>query len=122
MTVQQTIYSTFLHLSAGLRSTQDDEGAVKFWPTGKSQGVEVINVSDEKFGEIVANAGLRCIGTEGAGVSFGYEDGHWNPALVPNLGASIDDWPGHDWAALALRTASEMRIITVDSVLLRVSI
>lgn len=100
MTDQETTYSTFLHLSAGLRSTQDEEGSVKFWPTGKNQGVEVTSFPQDKFGEIVADAGLHCIGNEERVWSSGYEDRHWNPALVPNLGASIADWPGHDWAAL----------------------
>ncbi len=100
MTDQETTNSTFLHLSAGLRSTQDVEGSVKFWPTGKNQGVEVTSFPEDKFGKIVANAGLRCIGNEERVWSSGYEDRHWNPALVPNLGANIADWPGHDWAAL----------------------
>ncbi|MBU2587732.1 MAG: hypothetical protein KJ872_06415 [Alphaproteobacteria bacterium] len=100
MTVQETTYSTFLHFSAGLRSTQDEEGAVRFWPIGKNQGVEVTSFPDGKFGEIVANADLRCIGNEERVWSSGYEDRYWNPALVPNLGANIADWPGHDWAAL----------------------
>lgn len=100
MTVQETTYSTFLHLSAGMRSTQDKEGSVRFWPIGKNQGVEVTSFPNEKFGEIVASSGLRCIGIEERVWSSGYEERHWNPALLPNLGASIADWPGHDWAAL----------------------
>jgi hypothetical protein len=100
MTVQETTYSTFLHLSAGLRSTQDVEGVVRFWPIGKNQGVDITSFPDDKFGEILANAGLHCIGNEERVWSSGYEDRHWNPALVPKLGASIADWPGHDWAAL----------------------
>jgi hypothetical protein len=100
MTDQETTYSKFLHLSAGMRSTTDVEGTFKFWPTGKNQGVEVTSFPHEKFGEIVANAGLRSIGIEEQACSSGYEDRYWNPSLVPNLGANIADWPGHDWAAL----------------------
>jgi hypothetical protein len=100
MADQETTYSTFLHLSAGLRSTKDVDGAFKFWPTGKNQGVEVTSFPEEKFGEIVVNAGLRGIGSEERVWSSGYEDRFWNPALFPNLGANIADWPGHDWAAL----------------------
>lgn len=100
MVVQEATYSTLLHFSAGLRSSLDEEGAIRFWPIRKNRGFEVTSFPSEKFGEIVANAGLRCIGNEERVWSSGYEDRHWNPALVPNLEASIAAWPGHDWAAL----------------------
>lgn len=101
MTDKERTYATFLHLSAGLRSTQDREGAVKFWPSGKNQCVEVKSLPDEEFGEVIAGAGLVCIGSEERVWSSGYEDRHWNPSLIPGVGANIADWPGHDWAALA---------------------
>ena len=100
MTDKETTYSTFMHLSAGLRTTTDDDGSVKFWPYGKNLCVEVESLPQAQFGEIIANAGLRCIGNEERAWAAGYEDRFWNPALVPGLGESIADWPGHDWAAL----------------------
>jgi hypothetical protein len=99
MTESESSYSTFIHLSAGLRTTIDD-GTVKFWPCGKNLGVEVASFPQKQFGEIITNAGLRCIGNEERAWKNGYEDRFWNPALVPGLGESIADLPGHDWSAL----------------------
>lgn len=96
----EVTYATFVHLSGGLRTTLSDEGAVRFWPFEKHQFLEITDFPADRLGEMLSKAGLRCIGNEERVWQDGYEDRFWNPALIPGLGKSVADWPGHDWAAL----------------------
>lgn len=100
MASNETTYSQFMHLSAGLRVTRSDGSKVCFWPFGKNEAAEIPEFPLEKFGEVLVRAGLRCIGNEERLWSDGYEDRVWNPALLPGVGDKIGEWPGHDWAAL----------------------
>ncbi|MGB7374368.1 hypothetical protein [Pontixanthobacter sp.] len=100
MTSSETTYSQFMHLSAGLRVTKDDDSKVRFFPFSKNEAVEVPEFPLEKFGEILVGAGLHCIGNEERLWCDGYEDQVWIPALIRGVGDKIGEWPGHDWAAL----------------------
>lgn len=98
--MEETTYSHFIHLSAGLRLASDREDILKFWPSGKKEGVELTGLPKGSLGTILENAGITLIGNEERAWHGGYEDRFWNPALLAGSGKNVSDWPRHDWSAL----------------------